>query len=234
MKTWVSEGTTGIAVTPPAPPEERWAAVRPLVVVTPVALTVARGELQVLLSAREEAEAVLPRCRPAPGESLEAAALRELRHRTGRLGGFVEQLYTQSGALEEGAEPVLDVAYLILTRRESQSGSELEGFWRAVSSLPPLAEEDRLLLERARRRLRERTSDPEMPAALLPPEFALSDLQQVHEAVLSRELDKRNFRKWVLASGSVEATSRFRRDGAHRPARLYCFRSTINSEADRH
>ena len=225
MKTWASEATAGAAVTHALPPAERRAAVRPLVVVTAVALTVARGVLSVLLVSGGNGRLALPRCRPEPGEPLEAAALRALRQRTGRHGGFIEQLYTQTGSLGEEAEPVLDVAYLILTRGEGQAAGDPEGVWRSVTGLAPLAEEDMTLLDRARRRLRERAADPQMPAALLPPEFALSDLQQVHEAVLGRELDKRNFRKWVLAGGTVEATPHFRRDGAHRPARLYCFRA---------
>jgi 8-oxo-dGTP diphosphatase len=142
----------------------------------------------------------------------------------------VEQLYTQTGSNAEGGEPVLEVAYLLLTLRESQTGGEANGTWRTMSLLPALAVEDVTLLNRARRRLRERAADPLMPAALLPPEFALSDLQQVQEAVLGRELDKRNFRKWVLASGAVEATAHFRRDGAHRPARLYRFRTEANAD----
>lgn len=229
MKTLVSEAPIGTAVTPLPPSEERRIAVRPLVVVTAVALTVARGELSVLLVSHGEAGPALPRCRPEFGESLEGAALRELRQRTGRQGAYVEQLYTQSGAMGEDSDPVVDVAYLILTRRENVPDGEPGGIWRSVNALPTLAEEDATLLQRARRRLRERASDPQMPAALLPTEFALSDLQQIHEAVLGRELDKRNFRKWVLASGAVEATPRFRRDGAHRPARLYCFRARADS-----
>jgi 8-oxo-dGTP diphosphatase len=39
--------------------------------------------------------------------------------------------------------------------------------------------------------------------------------------MLGRPLDKRNFRKKALSTGQVRATDRFRRDGAHRPARLY-------------
>jgi 8-oxo-dGTP diphosphatase len=60
-------------------------------------------------------------------------------------------------------------------------------------------------------------------ASLLDVEFSLSELQQVYEAVQGRELDKRNFRKWVLGSSLVEPTAHYRREGAHRPARLYRF-----------
>jgi len=40
--------------------------------------------------------------------------------------------------------------------------------------------------------------------SLLPRRFALTELQKVYEAVLGRPLDKRNFRKKILALGLVE------------------------------
>ena len=95
--------------------------------------------------------------------------------------------------------------------------------WHSLAQLPSLSPIHVRILETARARLRERLGHTNLAARLLPPEFSLSELQQVYEAVQGRELDKRNFRKWVLGSELVEATARHRRDGAHRPARLYRF-----------
>ena len=39
----------------------------------------------------------------------------------------------------------------------------------------------------------------------LPEEFTLSDLQDVYESVIGDTLDKRNFRRRVMAAGIVEA-----------------------------
>ena len=55
----------------------------------------------------------------------------------------------------------------------------------------------------------------------MPEKFTLSDLQEVYETILREQMDKRNFRKWVLALERIEETNESRRDGAHRPARLY-------------
>ena len=38
---------------------------------------------------------------------------------------------------------------------------------------------------------------------LLPPKFTLSQLQHLYETILERALDKRNFRKKVLAHGAA-------------------------------
>ena len=55
----------------------------------------------------------------------------------------------------------------------------------------------------------------------MPARFTLSQLQSVYEAILGRALDKRNFRKRINATDSIEPTDEFSRDGNHRPARLY-------------
>jgi 8-oxo-dGTP diphosphatase len=55
----------------------------------------------------------------------------------------------------------------------------------------------------------------------MPKEFTLSELQDVFEIILREEMDRRNFRKWVLALEQIEETGGERREGAHRPAKLY-------------
>src|SRR6266403_625946 len=61
--------------------------------------------------------------------------------------------------------------------------------------------------------------------SLLPQRFALTELQKVYEAVLGRQLDKRNFRKKILSLGLVEPVGETAMRGAHRPAMLYRFTS---------
>ena len=58
---------------------------------------------------------------------------------------------------------------------------------------------------------------------LAPELFTLSELQRVYEIILGDSLDKRNFRKRILALEHVEETDQFRKNRAHRPARLYLY-----------
>jgi 8-oxo-dGTP diphosphatase len=58
---------------------------------------------------------------------------------------------------------------------------------------------------------------------LLPPKFTLSQLQELYETVLERELDKRNFRKKILGMELLVELDEVERDVAHRAARLYRF-----------
>ncbi|MCA9848681.1 MAG: DNA mismatch repair protein MutT, partial [Dehalococcoidia bacterium] len=60
---------------------------------------------------------------------------------------------------------------------------------------------------------------------LLPEQFTFRDLHETYEAILRKPLDRRNFRKRMLSMGIIEATGGTRREGAHRPAKLYRFTS---------
>jgi 8-oxo-dGTP diphosphatase len=56
---------------------------------------------------------------------------------------------------------------------------------------------------------------------LLPEEFTLRELQQAHEAVRNRPLNKPAFRKRLVESGWIEPTGRLDVGGKFRPAELY-------------
>ena len=60
-----------------------------------------------------------------------------------------------------------------------------------------------------------------MPLRFLEQPFTLSEVQAVYEVLLERELDKRNFRRKMLALEALEESEGKRRVGAHRPARLF-------------
>src|SRR5262244_2220600 len=77
----------------------------------------------------------------------------------------------------------------------------------------------------ARQRLEWKLAYTNVVWSLLPRRFALTELQKAYEAVLGRQLDKRNFRKKILSLGLVEPVGETAMRGAHRPAMLYRFTS---------
>ena len=99
-----------------------------------------------------------------------------------------------------------------------------------MAALPVLALHNDRVLEVARRRLINKLEYTNAAYSLLPEHFPLSDLQAVYESILGRRLDKRNFRRRMLASGLLVATSRTAQAGRHRPARLYRFASRLPTE----
>jgi 8-oxo-dGTP diphosphatase len=96
--------------------------------------------------------------------------------------------------------------------------------WFGVDELPQLAFDHHEILDYAVQRLRSKASYSNIVYGLLPAHFRLSDLQKIYEIISARELDKRNFRKRMLATGLLQETGRKEIVGAHRPAMLYQFK----------
>jgi 8-oxo-dGTP diphosphatase len=87
-----------------------------------------------------------------------------------------------------------------------------------------------MIVDYALVRLRAKLGYTAIAFHLLPPSFTLSELQTVYEAVLDREVDRRNFRRKIHAAGLLEGTGESRREGSHRPARLYRLRTIHHAE----
>jgi 8-oxo-dGTP diphosphatase len=95
--------------------------------------------------------------------------------------------------------------------------------WYPVDAHPPLAYDHDGIVGCAREALRAALDVPGAGASLLPERFTMPELQRVHEAILGRPLDRRNFQKRMLDRGGVERLAERRRGGAHRAPFLYRF-----------
>jgi 8-oxo-dGTP diphosphatase len=192
-----------------------------------VLFTVAGGDLWTALRA-DGSTLRLPGGTPTPERPLDADARRFARDTTGSREQYLEQLYTLSVA-EEAAWTVI-VGYLGLIGSATDGPSPIAGEWHRVGELPALARADRMMIDYALLRLRAKLGYTSIAFHLLPPTFSMGELQGVYEAVLGRQLDKRNFRRRVIAAGFLEPTGDERRDGSHRPARLYRFPATVDPD----
>ncbi|HEY5870469.1 MAG TPA: NUDIX domain-containing protein [Candidatus Tectomicrobia bacterium] len=162
-------------------------------------------------------------------ESLDAAAGRILYEETGVADVYLEQLYTFGQPDRDPAGRVISVAYCALihaagiTLHRQLKYADVR--WWPCAPLPPLAYDHNTVAAYARQRLEWKLAYTNVAWSLLPRRFALTELQKVYEAVLGRPLDKRNFRKKILALGLVEPVGETAMRGAHRPAMLYRFTS---------
>lgn len=160
-------------------------------------------------------------------ETLDAAALRELREETGVEKLFLEQLYTFSAVDRDPRERVISVAYFALVKlsdhRVQAATDARNAAWFALDDLPKLAFDHQHILATAQTRLRGKVRYQPIGFELLPTKFTLRQLQQLYECVLDRPLDKRNFRKKILSMGLLEELDEVECDVAHRAARLYRF-----------
>lgn len=160
-------------------------------------------------------------------ESLEDAARRELREETGLTNLFLEQLYSFGEPKRDPRERVISVSYYALVALERQSlkaSTDAEKVvWFPVADLPTLAFDHEEIIDVALRRLKAKVRYEPIGFELLPAQFTLSELQRLYETVLEQTLDKRNFRKKILAMGLLADTGEIQQDVAHRAARLYRF-----------
>jgi 8-oxo-dGTP diphosphatase len=204
----------------------------PAVAVDMIIFTVGNDDLMVLLIRRRgepfAGRWAIPGGFVEPDESLDDAAARELREETSVSDVFLEQLYTFG---EPGRDPrgrVISVAYYALLREApAVSGGDdaADAGWFPLGALPPLAFDHATILDYALDRVRKKVEYTNIVYSLLPDTFTLTELQRVYEIILGTPLDKRNFRKKISSLDLVTPTGELRRDGAHRPAKLYRFRT---------
>jgi 8-oxo-dGTP diphosphatase len=95
--------------------------------------------------------------------------------------------------------------------------------WYPVDSHPPVAYDHDRIVEGAREALRAAVDVPGAGASLMPERFTMPELQCLHEAILGRRLDRRNFQKRMLERGGIERLQERRTGGAHRAPYLYRF-----------
>lgn len=165
------------------------------------------------------------------GETLEAAALRELEEETGMKDVFIEQLYTFGDPGRDPRGQVVSVAHFALvnpTRHPVKAASDARTVaWHDIEHLPSMAFDHQQIIETAIRRLRAKVRYQPVGFELLPEQFTLSQLQDLYETILGLKssglsLNKRNFRTRILKLGVLEETSR-QAGVAHRPAMRYRF-----------
>ncbi|MBI3898146.1 MAG: NUDIX hydrolase [Gammaproteobacteria bacterium] len=158
-------------------------------------------------------------------EGLDEAARRELEEETGVAGVYLEQLYTLGKPDRDPRERVITVAYYALIpsdKLQLRAATDAEAVgWFGMEELPPLAFDHAEIVKMAHQRLVAKLDYSTIAFAFMPEKFTLSELQEVYEIILQEEMDKRNFRKWVLALEQIEETDEERRGGIHRPAKLY-------------
>ena len=205
---------------------------RPSVTVDVVIFTVRERCLELLLIQRKvwpfEGEWALPGGFVRPAETLEEAARRELFEEAGVENVFLEQLRAFGDPGRDPRTWVITIAHTALIPSDRvvlrADTDAADARWFPLSDLPgPLAFDHSAILEYALKSLRARLEkDLHVARALLPSRFTLTQMQEIYEILLGRPYDKRNFRKWVLGTGSLAATDQEQR-GQHRPALLYEF-----------
>lgn len=229
---------------------------RPSVTVDLVLMSVLDGDLHGLLMRRPAPPAqgrwALPGGFVRIDESLEAAARRVLREKARIAAAYLEQLYTFGTVDRDPRSRVITVAYFALLpasrfEKALSPPSELslaritttwkgETGGRADAHAPDggrlgLAFDHADILGLAVKRLRGKLDYSQVGFELLPAQFTLRALQDVHEAILGVRFNKPAFRRRMLDKGVLEPTGLREQGVKFRPAELFRF-SRRNSRHD--
>lgn len=197
-----------------------------------VVFTIKDNKLQVLLTKRNKepfkGRWAIPGGFIRLSENLDDAATRILKEKTDVENIYLEQLYTFGDPLRYPNARVITCAYFALVKAEDvehifEKDDIGEVSWHDVYNLPEMAFDHKKIIEYSLQRTRERLEYFPISYKLLQDKFTLTELQKTYELILNKSLDKRNFRKKILADTILIETEEFTKIGSKRPAKLYKF-----------
>ncbi len=205
------------------------------VTVDVVILTVDDAELKVLLVRRggepHRGAWALPGGFKRPDETLDEAAARELSEETGVEGvRRLTQFGTYGDPERDPRMNVVTVAYLAVLadvgRLTAGTDADDAALWpvaEVIDGRLELAFDHRRIVGDAVRRAGTDLETSDLATAFVGPEFTLSELRAVYEAVWSTRFDAANFRRTLLSEEVIEPTGRWAAPGSEggRPPELY-------------
>lgn len=191
------------------------------------------GELKILLIERNKEPFkdwwALPGYIVEQNESIDHAAERILYELTGLRDIYMDQFYTFGDVNRHPQGRVITVAYYAMIRLNGikelkpVSNYASKAVWISVNDHPKLAFDHEKIFSRGFEKIRNKISYQPIAFELLPEKFTLTQLQQLYEVILSKKLDKRNFRKKMLNYGILKELDEKQKGVSYRAAKLYKF-----------
>ncbi len=160
-------------------------------------------------------------------ENSDECARRELFEETGLENVFIEQLYSFSDVDRDPRGRVITISYYALIKLADykiQAGDDAEkAKWFPISKVPTLAFDHDRILRIAMNRLRGKIRYQPIGFELLNEKFTIPELQNLYEIILEAQLDRRNFRKKILATGLLIDHKESVKGVPHKGARYFSF-----------
>lgn len=204
---------------------------KPSVTVDLLVFTIEQDELKVVMIKRDthpyKGVLSLPGVFVGMEETLDEAASRGIREKTGLEHIYFEQLYTWGDIHRDPRMRIISVSYIALVPIQelylAAGGREIENKLFSVEELlqgdMPIAFDHKQMIFCGRERIKNKVEYTDVAFELLPETFTLPQLQKIYEILLGRELYKANFRKKM--KDLVQDTQEYTSGDAHRPSKLY-------------
>lgn len=138
---------------------------------------------------------------------------------------YIEQLKVFDSLNRDPKARIVSIAHMAIIQKDDLNIKTNDRYadidWFDVEDLPLMAYDHKEIIEYAYERLKSKITYTTLSMTLMPDKFTLTELQNVIEIVLKKDLDKRNFRKKLLKLWVVEDTWDKKTIWVPRPASLY-------------
>lgn len=223
-----------------------------------VILTFHDGELKVLLNKlKSSGKWMLPGGFVRIDESVDNAAKRVLDNRIGLEDIYLKQFHLFGECERSNKEDDTRIAEALNLSPELKSWylrrfvtmgyyalveyskvkrqiiNELEDVeWFPIDNLPLLHSDHRRIIEKAISSIRIQLGYIPIGYQLLAEKFTMPELRLVYEAILGKELDRRNFQRKMLSVGLILKLNEKRKNGSHKAPYLYSFNTEKYRKAE--
>lgn len=193
------------------------------------------NELSVLLLNRKDEPFkggwVLPGAFLQMEERFSDTCSRVLRTKLGMDKLYLEQLYTFDELDRDPRGRAISVTYFALvnpSRLEFSAGTMANDVqWFSVKKIPDLGFDHKIIFKKALQRLRSKILYFPVGFELLDEYFTMTELHELYETILDISLDRRNFRRTILASEYILPTGTQREGLQNRHPELFVFNKKL-------
>ncbi len=195
--------------------------------------TVDRGNVKVLLIKRTNEPFkdmwALPSGALYNNELLTVGASRELKEKTGLSGIKLIYSNTFDDINRSVIMRMIGISYIgiIDSKRvevNKNTNKTSNADWFSINEIPTLAYDHNIIIESSLNKLKELIVETDILGSFFPNEFTLPEVQKVYEAILGKELDRRNFRKKLISLDLIKDTNKVIKFEGKKPAKLYKFK----------
>ncbi|HEX3078488.1 MAG TPA: NUDIX domain-containing protein [Lachnospiraceae bacterium] len=152
-------------------------------------------------------------------ETIDQAATRVLKGKTGLNNIYCEQLYTFGDVDRDPRMRIISCAYIALIDANTAKINDAE--WFSIDEIPSLqlAFDHNNITCEALKRLRGKINYTDIVFHMMPKRFTISELQEVYEIILGEKLIPAAFRRFI--SDKIQETDELTKNAGHRPSRIY-------------
>lgn len=158
-------------------------------------------------------------------ETIEQCSLDTIKEFSGFNTAYIEQSHIKSDIDRLPNSRILACSMLsIVDINNTRENKNIESEFFDINSLPKLVYDHNIIIDTTLEHLKTKIKNNELLDIFFKVDFTLPELQKLYEFALDKKLDRRNFRKKLIAEDMIEDTGYKNKTEVGRPAKLYKFK----------